>query len=232
MILISVPVDEQDDKPLKVEGVDVVSLPFYKLSTKFGDLDQSKPAAMVRTRRNESPAGALSARAGVCQCEGVCIARNSFCRVVAMSYPAYRFISAPTSGNAPSFIISSSVMATSTMVSAAPSAIFPRSHRLKIATGSASSSPAWIKSSSSRPPTESDKLSASADTIHGITTATSRDADDVPWRCPQTRRDVSISAEIRASPVDTLLKVKAEISTKCAVSTIHRVPSAFVMAPR
>lgn len=35
-------VDEQDDKPLKVDGVDVVSLPFYKLSTKFGDLDQSK----------------------------------------------------------------------------------------------------------------------------------------------------------------------------------------------
>ncbi|WP_276852998.1 tRNA uracil 4-sulfurtransferase ThiI [Enterobacter oligotrophicus] len=35
-------IDEQDDKPLKVEGVDVVSLPFYKLSTKFGDLDQSK----------------------------------------------------------------------------------------------------------------------------------------------------------------------------------------------
>lgn len=35
-------VDEQDDKPLKVEGVDVVSLPFYKLSTKFGDLDQAK----------------------------------------------------------------------------------------------------------------------------------------------------------------------------------------------
>lgn len=58
-------VDEQDDKPLKVEGVDVVSLPFYKLSTKFGDLDQEQnTAAMVRTRRNESPAGALSARAG------------------------------------------------------------------------------------------------------------------------------------------------------------------------
>ena len=35
-------VDEQDDKPLKVEGVDVVSLPFYKLSTHFGDLDQNK----------------------------------------------------------------------------------------------------------------------------------------------------------------------------------------------
>jgi thiamine biosynthesis protein ThiI len=35
-------IDEQDDKPLAVEGIDVVSLPFYKLSTKFGDLDQSK----------------------------------------------------------------------------------------------------------------------------------------------------------------------------------------------
>ena len=35
-------VDEQDASPLKVEGVEVVSLPFYKLSTKFGDLDQSK----------------------------------------------------------------------------------------------------------------------------------------------------------------------------------------------
>ena len=35
-------VDEQDDKPLKVEGIDVVTLPFYKLSTKFGDLDQNK----------------------------------------------------------------------------------------------------------------------------------------------------------------------------------------------
>jgi len=35
-------IDEQDDKPLQLEDVDVVSLPFYKLSTKFGDLDQSK----------------------------------------------------------------------------------------------------------------------------------------------------------------------------------------------
>ena len=35
-------IDEQDDKPLKVDGIEVVSLPFYKLSTKFGDLDQSK----------------------------------------------------------------------------------------------------------------------------------------------------------------------------------------------
>ncbi|PKH21333.1 tRNA 4-thiouridine(8) synthase ThiI [Enterobacterales bacterium CwR94] len=35
-------VDEQDDKPLVLEGVDVKSLPFYKLSSHFGDLDQSK----------------------------------------------------------------------------------------------------------------------------------------------------------------------------------------------
>ncbi|HBC82760.1 MAG TPA: tRNA 4-thiouridine(8) synthase ThiI [Escherichia sp.] len=34
--------DDQESKPLVVEGVDVVTLPFYKLSTKFGDLDQSK----------------------------------------------------------------------------------------------------------------------------------------------------------------------------------------------
>ncbi|MCL7652931.1 hypothetical protein M8371_26960, partial [Klebsiella pneumoniae] len=33
---------EQEANQLKVEGVEVVSLPFYKLSTKFGDLDQSK----------------------------------------------------------------------------------------------------------------------------------------------------------------------------------------------
>lgn len=35
-------IDEQDAKPLKVEGVGVASLPFYKLSTQFGNLDQSK----------------------------------------------------------------------------------------------------------------------------------------------------------------------------------------------
>ncbi|EPH0094154.1 tRNA uracil 4-sulfurtransferase ThiI [Pluralibacter gergoviae] len=34
--------DEQDDRPLKLDGVEVVSLPFYKLSTQFGNLDQSK----------------------------------------------------------------------------------------------------------------------------------------------------------------------------------------------
>ena len=35
-------VDEQDAKPFEPEGVEVASLPFYKLSTKFGDLDKSK----------------------------------------------------------------------------------------------------------------------------------------------------------------------------------------------
>ena len=40
--VIFIKLKSEDDKPLKVEGVDVVSLPFYKLSTKFGDLDQSK----------------------------------------------------------------------------------------------------------------------------------------------------------------------------------------------
>jgi thiamine biosynthesis protein ThiI len=34
--------DEQDAKPLMVEGVEVKTLAFYKLSTQFGDLDQSK----------------------------------------------------------------------------------------------------------------------------------------------------------------------------------------------
>lgn len=34
--------DEEDDKPLLIEGVEVKHLPFYKLSTQFGDLDQSK----------------------------------------------------------------------------------------------------------------------------------------------------------------------------------------------
>lgn len=34
--------DEQDASPLKVDGVEVMSLPFYKLSTRFGDLEQDK----------------------------------------------------------------------------------------------------------------------------------------------------------------------------------------------
>lgn len=34
--------DEQDDRPLELENVEVKTLPFYKLSTQFGNLDQSK----------------------------------------------------------------------------------------------------------------------------------------------------------------------------------------------
>ncbi len=65
-------VDEQDDKPLKVEGVDVVSLPFYKLSTKFGDLDQSKTWLLWCERGVMSRLQALYLREqGFCQCEGV-----------------------------------------------------------------------------------------------------------------------------------------------------------------
>ncbi|WED21202.1 tRNA 4-thiouridine(8) synthase ThiI [Vibrio sp. JC009] len=34
--------DEEDENPLEIDGVEVKHLPFYKLATKFGDLDQSK----------------------------------------------------------------------------------------------------------------------------------------------------------------------------------------------
>ena len=34
--------EEQETSPLKIEGVDVKELPFYKLSTQFGDLDNAK----------------------------------------------------------------------------------------------------------------------------------------------------------------------------------------------
>ena len=34
--------DEQEEKPLQLEQVEVKALPFYKLSTQFGNLDQSK----------------------------------------------------------------------------------------------------------------------------------------------------------------------------------------------
>lgn len=34
--------DEEDESPLIIDGVEVKHLPFYKLATKFGDLDQSK----------------------------------------------------------------------------------------------------------------------------------------------------------------------------------------------
>ncbi|MFZ1872331.1 MAG: thiazole biosynthesis protein, partial [Chania sp.] len=35
-------IDEQEEKPLQLAEVEVKSLPFYKLSSQFGDLDQSK----------------------------------------------------------------------------------------------------------------------------------------------------------------------------------------------
>ncbi|MFM2640407.1 tRNA uracil 4-sulfurtransferase ThiI [Vibrio chagasii] len=34
--------DEEDESPLEIDGVDVKHLPFYKLATQFGDLDQDK----------------------------------------------------------------------------------------------------------------------------------------------------------------------------------------------
>lgn len=34
--------EEEDENPLDIDGVEVLHLPFYKLSTQFGDLDQSK----------------------------------------------------------------------------------------------------------------------------------------------------------------------------------------------
>ncbi len=34
--------DEEDEKPLELEGVEVRHIPFYKLATQFGDLDMSK----------------------------------------------------------------------------------------------------------------------------------------------------------------------------------------------
>lgn len=34
--------EEEDEKPLALEGVEVIHIPFYKLATQFGDLDKSK----------------------------------------------------------------------------------------------------------------------------------------------------------------------------------------------
>ncbi|MDP2574073.1 tRNA uracil 4-sulfurtransferase ThiI [Vibrio penaeicida] len=34
--------EEEDENPLEIEGVEVVHIPFFKLSTKFGDLDHTK----------------------------------------------------------------------------------------------------------------------------------------------------------------------------------------------
>ncbi len=35
-------IDEQDSRPLNVTGVEIKSMPFYKLGSHFADLDQSK----------------------------------------------------------------------------------------------------------------------------------------------------------------------------------------------
>ncbi len=65
-------IDEQDDKPLQLEGVEVVSLPFYKLSTKFGDLDQSKTYLLWCERGVMSRLQALYLREqGFSECEGL-----------------------------------------------------------------------------------------------------------------------------------------------------------------
>lgn len=42
MVLDIRSIDEQEEKPLQLAGVTVVSLPFYKLNSQFADLDQSK----------------------------------------------------------------------------------------------------------------------------------------------------------------------------------------------
>ena len=34
--------EEEDENPLEIDGVDIIHIPFYKLSTQFGDLDKSK----------------------------------------------------------------------------------------------------------------------------------------------------------------------------------------------
>ena len=34
--------EEEDENPLKIEGVEVKHLPFFRIATQFGDLDQSK----------------------------------------------------------------------------------------------------------------------------------------------------------------------------------------------
>ncbi|KKD62334.1 tRNA s(4)U8 sulfurtransferase [Grimontia sp. AD028] len=34
--------EEEDEKPLEIDGAEVVHIPFFRLATKFGDLDQSK----------------------------------------------------------------------------------------------------------------------------------------------------------------------------------------------
>lgn len=42
--------DEEDESPLEIAGVEVKHLPFYKLATQFGDLDQSKTYLLYCSR--------------------------------------------------------------------------------------------------------------------------------------------------------------------------------------
>ncbi|MFC3023062.1 tRNA uracil 4-sulfurtransferase ThiI [Vibrio zhugei] len=42
--------EEEEEHPLELEGVEVAHIPFYKLSTKFGDLDQSKTYLLYCTQ--------------------------------------------------------------------------------------------------------------------------------------------------------------------------------------
>lgn len=34
--------EEEEDSPLEIEGIDVITMPFFRIATQFGDLDQSK----------------------------------------------------------------------------------------------------------------------------------------------------------------------------------------------
>ena len=52
-------VDEQEDKPLELVGTEVKSMPFYKLSTQFGDLDQNKTWLLYCDRGGMSKLQAL-----------------------------------------------------------------------------------------------------------------------------------------------------------------------------
>ena len=42
--------DEQEDKPLKSEGLEGKSLPFYTLATQFGDLEQNRNSVLYCDR--------------------------------------------------------------------------------------------------------------------------------------------------------------------------------------
>ncbi len=49
MILDIRSIDEFEDKPLNVDGMEIKHIPFYKLSTLFGDLPKIKPIYYIVT---------------------------------------------------------------------------------------------------------------------------------------------------------------------------------------